>query len=135
MGGAGTKIMGETRGETSVCIPVIPRPVRGSVCIFILLVADWVVKVSSDSGNKPTDDLLSLAARPSLLSIVTAVWGYDLLPPLPIGGNWPGFVPTEDDQPSTTWSTTSVVFCAILFVAVVVLVTAAIMIAAVYSER
>ena len=107
--------MGETQGETSVCVRVLPRPVRGSVCIFILLVADWVVKVSSDSGNKPTDDLL---------------------PPLPIGGNWPGFVPTEDDQPSTAWSTTSVVFCAILFVAVVVLITAAI-IAAVYirSER
>ena len=107
---------GETQGETSMCIhvPVIPRPVRGPVCIFILLVADWVVKVSSDSGNKPTDDLH----------------------PVPIGENWPEIVPTEDDQLSTTWSTTSIVSCAVLFVAVVVLVTAAI-IAAVYirSER
>ena len=112
MGGAGITIMGETQGGTSVCVRVLPRPVRGFVCIFILLVANWVVKVSSDSGNKPTDNLH------------------------PIGGNWPGIVPTEDDQLSTTWSTTSIIFCAILFVAVVVLVTAAI-IAAVYirSER
>lgn len=94
-------------------VPVIPRPVRGPVCIFILLVADWVVKVSSDSGNKPTDDLQ------------------------PIGENWPGIVPTEDDQLSTTWSTTSIVSCAVLFVSVVVLVTAAIIYILVYirSER
>ena len=109
-----SEIMGGTQGETSVCVRVLPRPVRASVCIFILLVADWVVKVSSDSGNKPTDDLH----------------------PVPIGENWPEIVPTEDDQLSTTWSTTSIVSCAVLFVAVVVLVTAAI-IAAVYirSER
>lgn len=119
MGGAGTNKIrnhGETQGETSVCIPVIPRPVRGFVCIFILLVADWVVKVCSDSGNKPTDDLH---------------------PPLPIGENWPGIVPTEDDQLSTAWSTTSVVSCAVMFVAVVMLVTAAIVYILVYirSER